>query len=230
MVYDNTIEAGNKLIANTGKIKMYGKSRGNKMTRLRAPANKGDTSITVESGLDWQAGDQIGIVATSTAYTAADYATVLTYNSGSGAATLNSTLNHYHWGNATSTAWKYNGVDIRGEVVLLTRNIKIAGEDIQGWGGQIVTSSTVESDGTIRTGQVIMDNVEIYNCSQTNTLKAAFRIEGSIPGVVNASSLTNSVVHNGLGWGIHIINSAHVKIENNVIFGFKPIGVGFQTV
>jgi hypothetical protein len=30
MVYDNTIEAGNKLIANTGKIKMYGKSRAKK--------------------------------------------------------------------------------------------------------------------------------------------------------------------------------------------------------
>jgi hypothetical protein len=118
-------------------------------------------------------------------------------------------------------------VDIRGEVVLLTRNVKIVGEDIQGWGGQIVTSSTVEGDGTIRKGQVIMDNVEIYNCSQTNTLKAAFRIEGSIPGNVNASSLTNSVLHHGLGWGIHVINSAHVLIENNVIFGFKPIGVAF---
>jgi hypothetical protein len=27
MVYDTTIEAGNKLIANVGKIKMYGKPR-----------------------------------------------------------------------------------------------------------------------------------------------------------------------------------------------------------
>jgi hypothetical protein len=156
--------------------------------------------------------------------------TLTGYSSGSGVATFTTPLDHYHWGNATSTGHKYNGVDIRGEVVLLTRNVKIAGEDIQGWGGQIVTSSTVETDGTIRMGQVIMDNVEIYNCSQTNTLKAAFRVEGSIPGAVNASSLTNSAVHHGLGWGIHIINSAHVLIKDNVIFGFKPIGVGFQTI
>jgi len=74
-----------------------------------------------------------------------------------------------------------------------------------------------------------MDNIEIFNCSQTNTLKAAWRVEGAISGGVNASSLTNSVLHHGLGWGIHVINSANVLIENNVVFSFKPIGVAFQT-
>lgn len=34
IVYDNAIEAGNKLIANTGKIFAYGKPRNNKMSRL----------------------------------------------------------------------------------------------------------------------------------------------------------------------------------------------------
>jgi hypothetical protein len=38
MVYDAAIEAGNKLIANVGRIKMYGKPRKQTMTRLMAPA------------------------------------------------------------------------------------------------------------------------------------------------------------------------------------------------
>jgi hypothetical protein len=42
MVYDNAIEAGNKLIANVGTVRMFGKQRSHKMTRLVAPANKGD--------------------------------------------------------------------------------------------------------------------------------------------------------------------------------------------
>lgn len=33
---------------------------------------------------------------------------------------------------------------MRGEVILLSRNIIIAGEDIESWGGQIVTSDTME--------------------------------------------------------------------------------------
>lgn len=133
---------------------MYGKPRTNKMSRLRAPVLKGASSFTVESGLDWKAGDRVGLVATSTAYLASDEVTILSYSSGSGVVTFNETLDqihHYHWGNATSTAWKYNGVDIRGEVVLLSRNVKIVGEDIQGWGAQIVTSGTTEigSDGEL---------------------------------------------------------------------------------
>lgn len=59
--------------------------------------------------------------------------TISSYNRNNGWVTFNTStdkIEHYHWGNATSTAWKYNGVDIRGEVVLLTRNVKIIGEDV----------------------------------------------------------------------------------------------------
>jgi hypothetical protein len=54
---------------------------------------------------------------------------------------------------------------MRCEVFLLTRNIKIVGEDLDGWGGQIVTGDFIEDDGTERAGHTLMDNVEIYNCS-----------------------------------------------------------------
>jgi hypothetical protein len=36
MVYESAIEAGNKLIANVGKMYMYGKARTGKLTRLYA--------------------------------------------------------------------------------------------------------------------------------------------------------------------------------------------------
>lgn len=52
MVYDNAVEAGNKLIASVGNITMYGKRR-DKMTRLYTPALKDATTFTVGTGLDW---------------------------------------------------------------------------------------------------------------------------------------------------------------------------------
>lgn len=67
---------------------------------------------------------------------------------------------------------------MRGEVLLLTRNIKIDAEDIESWGGQIVTSDTVEVYGEEiiqRIGTTIMDSVEIFNCSQIDTFKGALR-------------------------------------------------------
>jgi len=43
MVYDNAIEAGNKLIANVNVMKMFGKERTKHFTRLHAEAGKGAT-------------------------------------------------------------------------------------------------------------------------------------------------------------------------------------------
>ena len=96
--------------------------------------------------------------------------------------TLDAPLLYYHWGAGESTAGEYNGVDMRGEVILLTRNIKIQGEDVDGWGGQILVSDYFETDGTWRKGSLIMDNVQVYNCSQLDTFHAAIRFEGGIGG------------------------------------------------
>jgi hypothetical protein len=41
IVYDNAIEAGNKLIANVNIMRLYGKPRGWSMTRLLRAAEKG---------------------------------------------------------------------------------------------------------------------------------------------------------------------------------------------
>jgi hypothetical protein len=67
---------------------------------------------------------------------------------------------------------------MRGEVILLSRNVRVIGNDSDSWGGQIVVSDNLESSGVQRYGQLVLDNVEIYNCSQRNTFKSAIRFEG----------------------------------------------------
>jgi hypothetical protein len=80
MVYDNAIEAGNKLIANVGLISMYGAARKQKMTRLLKAARKGDRSIMVEKDLDFVAGDRIGLAPTSYGWQASDEGVVASYD------------------------------------------------------------------------------------------------------------------------------------------------------
>jgi len=62
---------------------------------------------------------------------------------------------------------------MRGEVILLSRNVIIQGTDVESWGGQIVTSDTAEvsADGTVkeRIGHLYMDWVELHNMSQIDT-------------------------------------------------------------
>jgi len=81
-----------------------------------------------------------------------DYVTIDTYDASKGIVTFTEKLKFYHWGAPTSTAAKYNGIDMRGEVIMLSRNVKIVGNDTGEWGGQVVVSDTLEEDLTERTG------------------------------------------------------------------------------
>jgi hypothetical protein len=117
-------------------------------------------------------------------------------------------------------------VDLRGEVLLLSKNIKIIGEDFEAYGCQMVTSDTVEYDGITnslkyRTGMMILDNVEMYNCSQQDTFKSALRFENAL---TLPSSITNCTFHNGLGWGVSIKRSANILFQDNILYNFRPIG------
>jgi hypothetical protein len=60
---------------------------------------------------------------------------------------------------------------------MLTRNIKIVGNDTDAWGCQIVTSGFMEENDVMRQGMTYLDSVEIYNCSQFDTFKSALRFE-----------------------------------------------------
>ena len=71
---------------------------------------------------------------TSYASDARDDVFVKSYDASTGLVTLNTSLSYYHFVAASSTASKYSGVDIRGEVLLLTRNVLIEGKDEEAWG------------------------------------------------------------------------------------------------
>jgi hypothetical protein len=216
-----TISAGNKVLATVGTVKMYGKSR-SRQSRLTAPVLAGATTINVATGLDWTSGDQIHIAPTAIQFDHSDYKTITAYNTNTGEVTLDSGLSYYHWGASSSTASDYDDVDMRGEVTLLTRNIQILGEDVDGWGGQLLVSDYYESDGTVRKGSLYMDNVMMYNCSHLDTFHSAIRWEG---GLMGESKVTNSVIHGSMGWAMSIYKSWNVIVEDNAFVGSKAIGV-----
>lgn len=181
----------------------------------------------VSPGLDWVAGDEIGLLPTSYNQLASDEGVISSYDANTGVACVKDPLKYYHFGQAESTGKDYNGLDMRGEVILLTRNIKVTGEDIESWGAQFVTSDTTEfdviNDSIItRFGKTMIDNVEFRNCSQIDTQKAAIRFENAQG---KWSSVTNSAFHHGYGWGINVKSSANLHFANNNIFYFGPVGV-----
>jgi len=139
-------------------------------------------------------------------------------------------LRYYHWGAPKSTADKFSGADMRGEVIFLSRNIKILGEDIDSWGGHFLTGDTVDFSGgkmKTRIGSTYMDWVEMRNLSQADSERAAMRWEYAYEG---KSEITNCAIHNGYGWAMKIENSRNILIKGNNIYNFRPIGIMISNV
>lgn len=179
--------------------------------------------VYIESGLDWAIGETFGIAATNMRTMDFDYCEIETYEIGSGKVTCKENLEGYHFGAGASTEAEWE-VDMRAEVFLLDRNIKIqASTDDVGniidepWGGRIMVADFFEPTLVRRVGSMNLDNVQVYNCSQKHTYKAAITWTGASSG---ASRVTNSVLSSGRGLGVLIENSANIEISDSIIADF----------
>lgn len=121
------------------------------MSRLHQTVLKGETKLKVAPGLDWVKGEEINLLPTATQPLHSDYATITSYDKQTGDLVISSGLKYYHFGQAQSTLDKY-GVEMRGEVVLLDRNVRVMGEDTDSWGGQILVSDSKDDDGKLHSG------------------------------------------------------------------------------
>lgn len=80
-----------------------------------------------------------------------------------------------------------------------------------------------------RTGMTHLNNVEIFNCSQFDTDRAAIRFDNNIY-YDSGSFIEYSAIHHGLGWGMLVRNSHKVRATGNVFFDFSTIGVNVLSV
>ena len=96
-MYTNAIEAGNKVLANTGLIQMYGLPRSYR-SRLMQTVMPNDKQIVVSPGLDWTTNDTIGLAPTTINWFEADYAVIVAYNNVTGVVTLDRPMSNYHFG------------------------------------------------------------------------------------------------------------------------------------
>ena len=71
-----------------------------------------------------------------------------------------------------------------------------------------------------------MDYVQVHNCSQKYTYKAAIKFESAAGG---SSRVSNSFIGQGAdGIGIHILNSKNISLINNTVADFAENGIWAQ--
>lgn len=104
---------------------MYGKERTKTWTTLAATISVGDTSFTVNEAVDWVAGEEIVVASTDFDHNHAERRTI---TSVSGTTVTVSEQFAYQHVSVTET-YSGNNLIMEAEVGLLTRNIKMRGDD-----------------------------------------------------------------------------------------------------
>ena len=185
-----------------GTLELHG-DRTNTWTKLARTAKAGTSKIDVLDAAGWRKGDVIVLASTDFDPYQAERRTIAAV--GGNALTLDKPLQYMHYGEVTY------GVDERGEVGLLTRNIKIqASDDAEKsyFGGHIMAmaGSTVHVSG-----------VELNRMGQNMHL-ARYPMHWHIVGDAPGQYFQNSSIHDTYSRCLTVHGTNDLRIQNNVTY------------
>lgn len=203
---------GNKFIAvRTGTLDIHGNPRSPSWTTLKTTANVGDQSITVQDLVDWQPGEQIVLATTSYSLGDTEVKTIVSVNQY--VITLDSPLNSLHY--AKTETYGTDTIEIRGEVGLLTRNIKIRGSDdslANQYGAHIMLYFPGNESCVGR-----IENAEIFHAGQAYNL-GRYAIHFHLIGRVSGSYIRNNSIHDTFNRATTVHGVQYLTISNNVAY------------
>ena len=185
-----------------GTLSLHG-DRQNAWTKLARTAKAGSNRIEVLDASGWRKGDEIVLASTDFNPRQAEKRRI-TAISGN-AITLDKPLDYMHFGEITF------GVDERGEVGLLTRNIRIqASDDAERsyFGGHIMAMAG---------SKLRVSGVELFRMGQHLQL-ARYPIHWHLLGDGQGQYIQNSSIHDTYSRCVTVHGTNNVRVENNVTY------------
>ncbi len=185
-----------------GTLNLHG-DRSNTWTKLANTANAGSTSIQVLNAAGWRAGDEIVLASTDFDPRQAERRTISAISGNT--ITLDKKLDYMHFGKITFD------VDERGEVGLLTRNIKLqasADAEQSFYGGHVMAMAA---------SKMFVDSVEFNRMGQNLTL-ARYPIHWHLIGDAPGQYIKNASIHDTYNRCVTVHGTNFLRVENNVTY------------
>ena len=185
-----------------GTLNLHG-DRTNSWTKLASTAKAGVTTIDVLDASGWRKGDVIVLASTDFDPHQAEERTITAIDGNT--LTLDTPLKYMHFGQITF------GVDERGEVGMLTRNIKIqASKDAEKtyFGGHIMAMSG---------SKMYVSGIELNRMGQNMHL-ARYPIHWHLLGDAPGQYIENSSIHDTYSRCVTVHGTNDVRVENNVTY------------
>jgi hypothetical protein len=185
-----------------GTLSLHG-DRAHTWSKLARTVERGSTAIEVLDASGWRAGDEIVLASTDFDPRQAERRTIA--GVAGNTLTLDRPLEYMHFGEVTY------GVDERGEVGLLTRNIRIqASDDAEQsyFGGHIMAMAG---------SRVNLSGVELSRMGQHLTL-ARYPMHWHLLGEGQGQYIRNSSIHDTYSRCVTVHGTNNVAVENNVTY------------
>ena len=185
-----------------GTLNLHG-DRTHTWTKLSNTAKAGSTSIEVLDASGWRVGDEIVLASTDFDPRQAERRTITAISGNK--ITLDRKLDYMHFGKITFD------VDERGEVGLLTRNIKIqASADAEQTylGGHIMAMPS---------SKMFVSGVELNRMGQHMTL-ARYPIHWHLVGEGKGQYIKNAAIHDTYNRCVTVHGTNDLRVENNVTY------------
>jgi hypothetical protein len=186
----------------SGTLSLHG-DRENAWTKLASTAKAGSTQIEVLDASGWRVGDEIVLASTDFNPRQAERRHIAAVSGNR--LTLDQPLQYMHFGEITF------GVDERGEVGLLTRNIRIQASDDAAssyFGGHIMAMSG---------SRMYVSGVELNRMGQHLTL-ARYPIHWHLIGEGQGQYIRNSAIHDAFSRCVTVHGTNNLQVQNNVTF------------
>ncbi|XP_024153621.1 PKHD1 like 1, tandem duplicate 1 isoform X2 [Oryzias melastigma] len=217
---------GSKVLGVFGVLELYGLPHNVYHTKLAATADAGSSTLTLAQSVDWQVGDEI-VISTTSYNTSETEKRQLTEVSADGRTlTLNQPLAHTHIGETHSVPGTSLSYTLAADVGLLTRNIRIIGEDYpemqsESFGARLLVGS-FSSGGIDYKGKAQIRNVEFFQTGQEGwtdyydpRYSVAFLNLGQIP--ANESYLQGCAFHDGFSPAVGVFGTEGLTIDDNIV-------------
>lgn len=197
------------------------------VVRLRKSALQGNNTIQVNMVTDWNVGDFIAIASTSQNYD--QYEKVQITAISSDTISFTPALIYNHFGDNVVSTTK-GQLDMRAEVILLTRNVKISGDSVGNWGCTIQTIGyyPIDSNSYVQ-GNFKANGLQIEGCGHYNQLYGALAFVDVNQGT-EANLITNLTINDSLGISFSATNSKNIKVLTSNFYNAQKTGVVMREV
>ncbi|XP_021347967.1 fibrocystin-L-like [Mizuhopecten yessoensis] len=221
----NAPTVGAKAIGVFGGLDLHGIDVGVSWTRLAATAAAGASTITLAKAVNWTAGNEIVLATTSYDMWETETFRIASVSQDGLTLTLNSSLLYKHVVHSETIG--STNINLGAEVGLLTRNVKIVGEDYdkmfkESFGARTLVG-TAQKGITEYIGYARLSNVEFFHTGQegyTEFYDARFSLtflDGGTVTSIKPSYVNKCAFHNGFSPAIGVFGTHSLPIEDNVV-------------